>query len=326
MNVIELFGGIGAIRKALIRDHIPHEVIEYVENDPKCVKSYNALYGASFSPLSVVDYHPPDVPVDLLMHGSPCQDVSRGGLKKGAMPGSGTRSSLLFETTRILKEMKQKPTWVLWENVKGALDSPSNRSFFLYLESMKKLGYESRYQVLNAMDFGIPQKRERLFVVSRFGENPFTFEKLKHVPTRPLAAFLEENVDERYRVRQPSMLRMIEGKETVSHFHGRLKVIRDHAYTISTKQVRVPNAGLIALPDGGYRYLTERECFRLMGFSDADVDVLEAVHPRRTKQMSATLYHQAGNSIVVDVLMAILQEIVTIEKRTLKGGEQYAPV
>lgn len=318
MEVIELFGGIGAVRKALIQAGIPFHVVDYVENDPKCVRSYNALYNERYEPKSVIGYSPPDVPVDLLMHGSPCQDFSRVGLKRGGVPGSGTRSSLLFQTVRILSEMKLKPTWVIWENVKGVLDKNMRGSFFSYLDALQALGYESIYQVLNAMDFGIPQKRERLFVISYRGKNPFSFAHLERVPMRPLSDFLEKTADNRYFVTQPSMLRMLEGTDNARSFHGRLKVITDFAYTISTKQVRVPNSGILALSGGGYRYLTERECFRLMGFLDEDVDRLLTVHPRRRQQMSSTLYRQAGNSIVVGVLMAILKQIQTIQLKQWK--------
>ena len=96
-------------------------------------------------------------------------------------------------------------------------------------------------------------------------------------------------------------------------FRGRLKVIKDFSYTISTKQMRVPNSGIIDIGNGHYRYLTERECLRLMGFDDCDIDKLEKVHPRRKNCTSSKLYKQAGNSIVVDVLMAIIKEIHRME-------------
>lgn len=318
MNVIELFGGIGAIRKALLRLGLPFHVLDYVENNKACVESYNALYGTSFSPISVKDYHPPDSALDLLMHGSPCQDFSRVGLKKGGVKNSGTRSSLLYETLRILEEFREKPRWVIWENVKGVLDKNLRDAFFHYLEEMAALGYATHFAVLNAMDFGIPQKRERLFAVSRLGDNPFRFENLKKRQNKALPDFLENEVSDLYRVKQASLLRFLKDPEFKTQFRGRLQIIQDFAYTISTKQMRVPNAGVISLGHGNYRYLTERECFRLMGFEDRDVDLLEVVHPRRKGCTSSTLYHQAGNSIVVDVLMAILKEI-----RNCEGG-QYA--
>lgn len=310
LNVLELFGGIGAIRKALIRQKIPHKMVDYVEIDKNCVKSYNALYDEEFEPKSIVDYHPPDEKIDLLMHGSPCQDFSRSGLKKGGTKGSGTRSSLLFETIRIIEEMNIKPKVVLWENVKGVLDRNLRASFFHYLKEMERLGYENKYEILNAMDFGIPQKRERIFVVSILGNNLFNFAKLEKMQAMDISEFIEKDVSNLYEVRQESMLRYIRGEPKNKNFRGRLKVIEKFAYTISTKQVRIPNSGIIDLGNDRYRYLTERECFRLMGFDDEDFDKLKAIYPGRKGKLSSILYKQAGNSIVVNVLEAILKEIL----------------
>ena len=310
LNVLELFGGIGAIKKALIRQKIPHKTVDYVELDKNCVKSYNALYDEEFEPKSIVDFHPTDEKIDLLMHGSPCQDFSRSGLKKGGTKGSGTRSSLLFETIRIIEEMNIKPKVVLWENVKGVLDRNLRASFFHYLKEMERLGYESKYEILNAMDFGIPQKRERIFVVSILENNPFDFVKLEKTQARDISEFLEKDTSNIYEVRQESMLRYIRGKPKNNNFRGRLKVIDKFAYTISTKQVRIPNSGIIDLCNGKYRYLTERECFRLMGFNDEDFNKLKAIYLGRKGKLSSILYKQAGNSIVVNVLEAILKEIL----------------
>lgn len=311
INVLELFGGIGAIRKAFIRQKISHRIVDYVEVDKNCVKSYNALYGEDFKPQDIVKYHSPDERIDFVMHGSPCQDFSRSGLKKGGEKGSGTRSSLLFETIRIIEEMKEKPKVVLWENVKGVLDKNMRASFFHYLKEMERLGYESKYKILNAMDFGIPQNRKRIFVVSILGQNDFDFdfETLKKAESRSIDDFLEKGVSDLYEVRQKSMLRYLSGNPKNKNFKGRLKIIDKYAYTISTKQVRVPNSGLVDIGNGKYRYLTERECLRLMGFDDEDFDKIRAIYPKRPGKTSSILYKQAGNSIVVNVLEAILNKI-----------------
>jgi len=312
VKILELFGGIGAIRKAFINLKIPYEVVDYVEIDKACVKSYNALYGENYKPKSVIGYKAPNEKIDLVMHGSPCQDFSRIGKKQGGVKNSGTRSSLVFETIRIIKEMKEKPKWIIWENVKGVLDRNMRDSFFIYLKELEDLGYESKYEILNAMDFGIPQKRERIFVVSCFGANNFSFNKLERKETRPLSEFLEKDVSELYTMTQPYMLKFL-NKGIDNSFRGRLKVIKDFSYTISTKQMRVPNSGIIDIGNGHYRYLTERECLRLMGFDDCDIYKLEGIHPRRKNCTSSKLYKQAGNSIVVDILMAIIKEIHRME-------------
>ena len=312
VKILELFGGIGAIRKAFINLKIPYEVVDYVEIDKACVKSYNALYGEDYKAKSVIGYKAPNEKIDLIMHGSPCQDFSRIGKKQGGVKNSGTRSSLLFETIRIIKEMKDKPKWIIWENVKGVLDRNMRDSFFIYLKELEDLGYESKYEILNAMDFGIPQKRERIFVVSCLGANNFSFNKLEREETKSLSGFLEKDVSGLYTMTQPYMLKFLNNGIDNS-FRGRLKVIKDFSYTISTKQMRVPNSGIIDIGNGRYRYLTERECLRLMGFDDSDIDKLEKIHPRRKNCTSSKLYKQAGNSIVVDVLMAIIKEIHRME-------------
>lgn len=316
VKILELFGGIGAIRKAFINLKIPYEVVDYVEIDKACVKSYNELYGEDYKPKSVVGYKVPNENIDLIMHGSPCQDFSRIGKKQGGVKNSGTRSSLLFETIRIIKEMKDKPKWIIWENVKGVLDRNMRDSFFIYLKELENLGYESKYEILNAMDFGIPQKRERIFVVSCLGENNFSFNKLERKETRPLSELLEKDVSELYTMTQPYMLKFL-NKGIDNSFRGRLKVIKDFSYTISTKQMRVPNSGIIDIGNGRYRYLTERECLRLMGFDDNDIDKLEEVHPRRKNCTSSKLYKQAGNSIVVDILMCIISSIMHVSANLL---------
>ena len=182
-------------------------------------------------------------------------------------------------------------------------------SFFHYLKEMERLGYESKYKILNAMDFGIPQNRKRIFVVSILGQNDFDFETLKKAETRSIDDFLQKGVSDLYEVRQESMLRYLSGNPKNKNFKGRLKIIDKYAYTISTKQVRVPNSGLVDIGNGKYRYLTERECLRLMGFDDEDFDNIRAIYSKRPGKTSSILYKQAGNSIVVNVLEAILNEI-----------------
>ncbi|HEM3143607.1 DNA cytosine methyltransferase [Streptococcus suis] len=309
MRVVELFGGIGAFRKALLNQKFPHELIDFVEIDRNCVKSYNVLYNENFIPQSVKGYSLPNVQIDLLMHGSPCQDFSRSGLKRGGRKGSYTRSSLLFETIMILKNAVKKPKWVIWENVVGVLDKKMKPTFETYLSELEYLGYSSCYWVLDSYDFGIPQKRKRVFVVSFLGEvNPFDFSKLERMKSPSMQVFLEKDVAEKYLVTQPSILKYIE-KACQSVFTERVHIIQDYCYTISTKQTRVPNAGFIKLTNGKYRYLTERECFRLMGFTDLDFDLLRTVYPEKTNKKSSILYQQAGNSIVVPVLEAIIKQI-----------------
>lgn len=194
MKVLELFGGIGACTQALKRLHVPVEIADYVEIDKYAVMSYNAINGTNFEPQDITKWDK-DIEVDLIMHGSPCQDFSIAGKQKGADEGSGTRSSLMYETVRIVTKLK--PKYVIWENVKNVLSAKHRHNFEAYLEKMQSLGYENYYQVLNAKDYEIPQNRERIFTVSILNSGDFEFPLKKELNTR-LKDVLEDEVDEKY--------------------------------------------------------------------------------------------------------------------------------
>src|SRR5690606_39190051 len=116
----------------------------------------------------------------------PCQSFSRIGLREGGEKDSGTESSLMHETLRIIKEMGTwQPKLVVWENVKGVLDKGMISAFNQYLHEMNKLGYTNSFDVLDARDFGIPHARERVFCVSVLGETVFDFDRLKRKSMRP---------------------------------------------------------------------------------------------------------------------------------------------
>lgn len=163
LRVIELFGGIGACSKAIERLGIPYEIADYVEIDKYAVKSFNAIHGTNFEPQDIKEWNK-DIEADLIMHGSPCQDFSVAGKGAGGDKDSGTRSSLMYETLRIVEKIK--PKYVIWENVKNLLSKKHIHNFEAYQEAMKELGYVNYYKVLNAKDYGIPQNRERVFTVS----------------------------------------------------------------------------------------------------------------------------------------------------------------
>lgn len=311
IKILELFGGIGAPRKALLNLGVEHKSIDYVEWNEKAVRTYNAMFDNRYKPESVVGY---SLQPDILVHGSPCQDFSIGGKQYGGNVEDGTRSSLMFETIKIIENLGVwKPRVVIWENVKNVLSKRMISAFNHYLNDMKELGYTNSYQVLDARDFGIPQARERLFTVSILGGGNFAFDKLQKRPMRSVKEFLETNVDEKYIVTQPSMVRKLPGKPTVpGSFGGRmLEEVKDYVYTITTKQMRCPNSGVVKLQDGRYRYLTERECWRIMGFDDDDFEAALKEHPSKDGCLNGTLYHQAGNSIVVQVLEAIFELLLS---------------
>lgn len=345
IKLLELFGGIGAPRKALENLGVNVKSIDYVEILPQAVNAYNAMFDNNYKTQDIKNW---DLNVDILVHGSPCQDWSSAGLNDVT-----TGRSILYQKTLdiIENDLNPRPKVIIWENVK-ALTQGNNRQYFKhYLKKLEELGYENSYDILNSLDFGIPQNRERVFVVSirKDLKVKFDFDNLERKEMRPLIDFLDNDPKietAEYDVTQPSMLKSLE--------NGKTKVIISNTATITTKMVRWNNAGVIfkdfknfytyprksdgKLINGNYnrawksdryigtltvkeiqkiglvkdeelkfRYLTPRECFKLMGFSDSDFDKVMLKGIPKTR-----LYALAGNSIVVNVLEAIFKELLNI--------------
>ena len=196
VKVLELFGGIGACTQAFKRVGIPFEVVDYVEIDKYACKSYNAINGTDFKPQDICEWDK-DIKVDFIMHGSPCQDFSVAGKGLGGDEGSGTRSSLMYETIRIVEKLK--PKYVLWENVKNVTGKKHRHNFDKYLVSLQQLGYNNYWQIMNAKDYGIPQNRERVFVLSirRDVDKGYEFPEPFPLQLR-LKDMLDAEVDEKF--------------------------------------------------------------------------------------------------------------------------------
>lgn len=308
IQILELFGGIGSPRKALINLGVPVKAIDYVEIDEKAVKSYNAIFSKEleYKTQSVVGYN---LKPDILIHGSPCQDFSIAGHQKGADEGTETRSSLMWETINIIKQMGVwKPRIVIWENVKNVLSKHMIHNFNRYLSEMEKLGYTNSFETLNSLEFGLPQRRERVFTISMLDGTKFDFDKLERKPLKDIKGYLEDTTEEKYIVSQPSMIKKIHSNNGT--FGGRVQVIKDYCMTITTKQMRCPNSGVIDLGDGRYRYLTERECWRLQGYDDEDFEAALKVHPGKEGKLNGALYKQAGNSIPVTIFESIFKVLI----------------
>lgn len=366
LKVLELFGGIGACSKALERLEIDYEIADYVEIDKYAVKSFNAIHNTNFEPQDICEWNK-DIEVDLIMHGSPCQDFSLAGKQAGGDKHSGTRSSLMYETIRIVEKLK--PKYVIWENVKNLLSKKHIHNFNAYLETMEQLGYKNYYQVLNAKDYGIPQNRERVFTISiRNDLNQIFIFPPKQELKLKLKDLLEENVEEKYYLsermmncfmsngtgkypRRERFLQNInrknqdianaiittEGNKPTCNFikvdetvkpsvainfereKEKIATTKKEIYQCEcnsgwqdnkigikvTPTIRANNNNTFCL-DGNWviRKLTPKECWRLMGFDDEDYEKASKVNS------NTQLYKQAGNSIVVNVLEAILTNLL----------------
>lgn len=320
IQILELFGGIGSPRCALRNLGIPVKSIDYVEIDEKAVRSYNAMFSEDlkYKTQSVVGWN---LRPDILIHGSPCQDFSIAGKQKGADKGSETRSSLMWETIKIIQNMGiWKPRVVIWENVKNVRSKYMVHNHNRYMSEMSKMGYTSSFELLDARDFGLPQARQRYFTVSLLSNEYFDFSDLIHTPMRDIHEFLETGVDDQYIVTQPSMLKLIGKNRTGKKFTGSVRVIDRYVMTITCRQMRCPNSGVVDLHNGKYRYLTERECWRLQGYTDEDFENASHVHPGKPGCMNSVLYKQAGNSIPVPIFESIFRKMIfgETEERELR--------
>lgn len=198
--VNELFAGIGAFRKALIKSNVPHRIVGISEIDKYAIKSYEAIYGQTrnygdISKVKKLDY------ADLWTYGFPCQDISIAGKQAGIIKGA-TRSGLLYEVQRLLvtaNEEKELPKFLIMENVKNLVGKKFIHDFNGWLEWLDNLGYDNYWQILDAKNYGIPQHRERVFVVSIRKDLGATFKFPEPTPlTVSLFDLLEDEVDEKY--------------------------------------------------------------------------------------------------------------------------------
>lgn len=343
LKVVELFAGIGAPRKALMRGGYNFTVVDAIEIDKYPVASYNAIYGENIIPQSVTDYFPSKEDlgeVDLVWNSSPCQDISTAGKGAGAKEGSGTRSSLVYEAIRIVSILN--PKFVIWENVKGLVSKKHRPVLDDYIDRLNELGYRSQFQILNAKDYGIPQNRERIFVVSVRNDVhvDFTF-PLKQELKLKLKDILEDDVDEKYYLSDEQVNKIknskftqekarLQEKDYSDTFCGSMTSSATVLIKNNTKQgiditwdkigdtidvARTLTTACRTLSKSQMttgvlennlriRKLTPKECWRLMGFDDDDFEKAEKVNS------NTQLYKQAGNSVVVNVIEAIFDNLL----------------
>lgn len=207
VRLIEMFAGIGSQAKALKNLGIPFEHHKAIEFDPYVLKSYNAIHGTNFEVTDICDVKGSDLEIVdkdkycyICSYSFPCQDISLAGNLKGLKKGSGTRSGLLWEVERILDECKEignMPDILLMENVPNVIGKNNIKDFHLWRNKLEQLGYSNYVQLLNAKDYGIPQNRNRCFMVSILGEYNYSFPKKQKLKLR-LKDLLEDKVDEKY--------------------------------------------------------------------------------------------------------------------------------
>ena len=202
MKVLSLFSGIGAFEQALKNIGTKVEVVNYCEIDNYASKSYSLIHNVS-EDKNLGDIAKVDETIlkdfDLMTYGFPCQDLSIAGKKKGFE--EGTRSNLLWEAMRIAEY--KKPKIMIAENVKNLVGKSFKEDFDNWINYLESIGYKNYWKVLNAKDFGIPQNRERVFVISireDINHKEYVFPEGKEL-SKSLSDLLETDVDEKYYIK-----------------------------------------------------------------------------------------------------------------------------
>lgn len=209
VRLIELFAGIGSQARALKALGVPFEHWKICEFDRFAVTSYNAVHDTNFEPSDITKLHASDLNIIdtqnycyILTYSFPCQDLSKAGKKKGMARDSGTRSGLLWEVERLLDECESLPQILLMENVPDVCGKKNITHFANWIAKLEILGYYNKWQILNAKDFGIPQNRERCFMVSILDDSVF-YNFPSPIPLEhTLGDMLEKEVDEKYYITQ----------------------------------------------------------------------------------------------------------------------------
>lgn len=297
---------------------------------------------------------------DVLTYSFPCQDLSVSGHwhnnTSGIDRNANNRSTLLWEIERILKEFveeeKPLPKFLLMENVSNILSKKHIKNFNEWQSFLENLGYINKIYTLDARNFGVPQSRVRTYMVSVLAEskkqveeinNYFNLNNLENVYSDNIAP-----IEKYLRLDYSKKQYKLEAIESTPAFTESRKKIyennvilatdnipnnNEHARTITTKQDRHPNSGIIEYKDNvltkinnKYRNLTPRECFLLMGFEEEQYDLLMEnnidIAPNRKILSQSKLIQLAGNSIVVQVLESIFKQINEINEKILKVNSE----
>lgn len=318
INVFEGFAGYGGATFGLRRAGIHHNVIGYseVDNDAIDLYHYNFPNIPNFGDITQLDPNDPTFPdFDLFTGGFPCQPFSTVGKRQGVEDERG-RGTLFGDIIRIC-EVKQ-PRYILLENVKGLLTGKMKSTFKIILDELHRIGYDTRYAVLNSKDYGIPQTRERLWIFAYFGNLPENFEMIP--PNEPLqgylADFLDPNPTPDLYKSQKQIARIHE-----IHHNDIFDVDEPLCYDIYNRKIRTDRLCMTVTPpehnviriiepmkngEERFRKLSLDEHFRLMGFriNDEEREIRFPENLNYTK-----LGRRAGNGWDVNLVGILLNHI-----------------
>lgn len=277
LTFIDLFSGIGGFRLGM--EKAGHICLGHCEIDKFAEKSYRAMHNmkkGEWYAEDITKIRAEELPkVDCWCFGFPCQNISVAGAKEGLQ---GKQSRLFFEVIRLLTETKEenKPEWLFLENVRNLLSIEKGFDFAGILIALDKVGYDAEWQVLDSATFGVPQHRERLYIIGHLrGKSNI---KIFPVPPKTQSG-------------------------TIRHIGYRVFDKNGISPTIMTHSSGKYNIRVLNKKEKTVRRLTPKECFRLQGFSDDCFEKVKAVNS------NFQLYKQAGNSVTVNVIYEIAKRI-----------------
>lgn len=312
LKIVSLFSGYGTQELALKYIGVDYENVANCDNFKQANECYDVLHTTTYGNLGdirmVNENNFPEC--DLLTYSYPCQDVSIAGVQRGIK--EGTRSGLLFEVERLLSV--NRPKYLLMENVKNLISKNHYDAFQKHIYFLRGLGYSSFWRVLNGADFGCPQNRERVFMMSVLNSSiDEVKEKMMNVDNHkkeriPMRPFIDQNFSESLIIDCPftshepkkhTICKLVGRRDDVSYDQAR------RIYSVDGCSPTLTTSGppQILTEDGRVRTITAREGYRFMGVKEQDIDLLLTTSLSNTAHVAL-----AGNSICVPVMEAIFTE------------------
>ena len=334
IKILSLFSGYGSQELALKYATIPYEAVANSDINENANRVYDALHSTVHGNLGdITKIKEDELPeCDLLTYSFPCQDISVAGSQKGIKVG--TRSGLLYEVERLV--LHNKPKYLLMENVKHLISKNHREHFNEWVRCLEGMGYANTWAVLNAVDFGCPQNRERVFMFSELGgDQELLDSKMSRVKNtkkerKTMRPFLEMDVDNslfldvKYEYRTPKRLDtvcQVIAKRTDVKYD-----IRKRIYSIDAGSPclhTLPGMPQIMLDDKRIRVITAREGYRFMGIKEHDINLMLTVDISDTKHIAL-----AGNSICVPVMEELFKEFFSEHysygRKIIKELEKHA--
>ncbi|MFR7995647.1 MAG: DNA cytosine methyltransferase [Clostridium sp.] len=324
LRVFEAFAGIGAPRKALINIGADFEVIYTSEINKDAIDAYKSLYGENNNLGDISKINPEELDdFDLFVAGFPCQDISHNGKQLGMK--AGTRSGLVWDALRIIE--KKKPTYVVFENVKNLLNKKFKEDLDNIIFRLEDMGYFVEYKLLNSKNFGVPQNRERVFIVASLNNNFIIPKKSERKPYTLYDVLLDDHCDNikediKRRIMNESINENVKKaipEEKVEmefkvkclntkNIYGKQPSQQYRVYSknglMTTLSAQLNGRYNIISSKGFIRKITPKESLLIQCFDIEDYEKL--------KGMGSKIYKLSGNSIPVFVLEDIFKELLHI--------------